>query len=206
MLTLPKNRLEALIDGAFAIVITLHAFNLKLPDGMLTEGGLASHVLHLWPRFLAYIISVVITGIFWVAHHMQFHYIHRTDRMHLWINLVFLACVGLLPFSSGLLGEYPLHRTSCFVYGLNLTLVGLTLLWQWQHAVHRYRLVDPHLPVEVVRAVQWRVMRALLFYAGGALAAFVDTRLSLLLFVTVPLLYIPPTHMDRHLARHEGSR
>lgn len=73
---LSKGRIEAFSDGVFAIVITLLIFNIKVPD--IPRGAPAAELRHalfeLWPKFLSYVISVVIVGIFWVAHHVEFHW------------------------------------------------------------------------------------------------------------------------------------
>ena len=37
-----------------------------------------------------YVISFVVLGMFWIAHHVLFHYVRHVDRRLLWINIVFL--------------------------------------------------------------------------------------------------------------------
>jgi uncharacterized membrane protein len=105
---LSKTRIEALTDGIFAIAMTLMVFDIKLPVGpQTTPWSLRSELIGLWPRFLAYAISFIMLGVYWVGHHNQYHYIRRTDRGFLWINIFFLMGVSLIPFSTGLLGQYP---------------------------------------------------------------------------------------------------
>ena len=101
--------------------MTLMIFNIKVTEipNELVRSQLVHEVFILWPKFLVYIISFVMLGVYWVGHHDQYHYILRTDRVFLWINIFFLMCVSLIPFSMGLLGQYPAERTALVVYGLN---------------------------------------------------------------------------------------
>jgi uncharacterized membrane protein len=72
-------------------------------------------------------ISFVMLGVYWVGHHNQYHYIRRVDRLLLWINMAFLMCITVIPFSTALLGKYLTQQISVVVYALNLILVGIVL-------------------------------------------------------------------------------
>src|ERR1700737_1299223 len=105
---LSRNRIEALTDGVFAVAMTLLVLDIKvpeLPQPMATD-ELLRQLLALWPKFLSYVISFVILGVYWVGHHVQLSFIRRADRPLLWINILFLLWVALVPFSTALLGEY----------------------------------------------------------------------------------------------------
>jgi uncharacterized membrane protein len=66
-----KNRLEALSDGVFAIVMTLLVLELLSPT--VAEATTAAELNHalfqLWPKVLSYVISFAVLGAFWVGHH-----------------------------------------------------------------------------------------------------------------------------------------
>jgi hypothetical protein len=84
---LSKTRIEALTDGIFAIAMTLMVFDIKVPAvAQMNQLNLRHELIQLWPRFLAYVISFVMLGVYWVGHHNQYHYIRSTDRPLLWIN------------------------------------------------------------------------------------------------------------------------
>ena len=72
-------------------------------------------------------ISFVVVGIFWVAHHTQFHFIRHTNRRHIWINILLLLWVSFLPFSAALLGERPRFRTAVVLYAANMMAAGGSL-------------------------------------------------------------------------------
>ena len=123
--------------------MTLMVFDIKVPgQTQTTPWSLQYELIRLWPRFLAYAISFIMLGVYWVGHHNQYHYIRRTDRGFLWINIFFLMGVSLIPFSTGLLGQYPEERTALVVYGLNLIMVGGFLYAHWWYATGNHRLVE----------------------------------------------------------------
>src|SRR5262250_1986283 len=156
---LSKTRIEALTDGIFAIAMTLMVFDIKVPPvAQMDQLNLRHELIQLWPRFLAYVISFVMLGVYWVGHHNQYHYIRRTDRPFLWINIFFLMGVSLIPFSTGLLGQFPEDRTALGVYGLNLIMVGGFLYAHWSYATREHRLVQRQISSEVVRLAEYRIM------------------------------------------------
>ena len=58
--TTTLERLNALTDGVYAIVITLLILDLQMPEsGGLTEGQLLSDLLQQIPNFVAYVLSFI---------------------------------------------------------------------------------------------------------------------------------------------------
>jgi len=196
---LSKTRIEALTDGIFAIAMTLMVFDIKVPAvTQMNQLNLRHELIQLWPRFLAYVISFVMLGVYWVGHHNQYHYIRRTDRPFLWINIFFLMGVSLIPFSTGLLGQFPEDRTALGVYGLNLIMVGGFLYAHWSYATREHRLVQRQISSEVVRQAKYRIMIGPVASILAICASFVSTRLSLMIFAFIPLLYLIPGRIDYH--------
>jgi uncharacterized membrane protein len=88
-----KNRVEAFSDGVFAIVITLLILNVHLDRHQaLTLDALRN----LASDVFAFVLSFVIVGVYWVAHHNMLHLIKAVDRRLLWLNLVLLLACGEL--------------------------------------------------------------------------------------------------------------
>ena len=80
-----KGRLEAFSDGVFAIVITLLILDVRLPPGVHVSIGALWQLL---PRLATFVLSFVVVGVYWVAHHNMMHFIERVDRSLLWLNLL----------------------------------------------------------------------------------------------------------------------
>jgi uncharacterized membrane protein len=142
-----KGRVEALADGVFAIALTLLILDIKVPVLSPQEGSedLFRKLLALWPKFLAFIVSFLIIGVYWVGHHALLHYIRHSDRHFLWMNLLFLLVISAMPFSTALLSEHHQYSAAVVVYCGNLIVAGLVLFAQLRYAAGRGELFDPDL-------------------------------------------------------------
>src|SRR5262249_45918526 len=150
---LPKSRIEALSDGVFAIAMTILVLNIQVPEGGGSEQLLA-RLGALWPKFASYAMSFVMLGVLWVGHHFQFHYIRRTDRPLLWINLLFLLAVTFLPFSTGVLANYYSTHVAVILYGSTIIIAGACLLGHWAYATRDHRLVAEDLSDGAIRSIR----------------------------------------------------
>ena len=70
---LSTTRLEAFSDAVFVIVITLLVLEIRVPEipEALIATQLPHKLLQMWPKFLSYVTSFLVIGIYWVAHHSQ---------------------------------------------------------------------------------------------------------------------------------------
>jgi len=82
------NRLEAFSDAVFAIVITLLVLDIKVPP----MADLGTGLIHLWPSYLAYVMSFVVIGAIWINHHAMFRMIAKTDHKLLLLSASFTDC------------------------------------------------------------------------------------------------------------------
>ncbi len=198
---LDTDRIETLADGVFAIAMTLLVFAISVPE--LTGSAvdrLPASLLNLWPKLLAYVLSFVVLGVFWIGHHNQFFYIRRASRAFLWINIVFLMFIAFIPFSAQLLGRYPGQRVAVIVYGLNMIVVGLSLYLVWWYASGNHRLVDPDLDPATIGIATRRILSGPVAYAVAIVVSLLSVAAALIIFALVPLLYILPARIDRVLA------
>jgi uncharacterized membrane protein len=192
-----KNRLEAFSDGVFAIVITLLILDVRFPaDKPLTLETLRSVAPHL----LAFALSFVIVGVYWVSHHNMLHFIKQVDRQLLWLNLTLLLVIVLIPFPAGLLGQHSDSEFAVMLYGVNLMLVNAAGTAMWLYAVSRPDLaVDGFAPA--VRGFVARLHSAPIAVYGVAIAlAHWYVPLGLIVFAAVPAFFILPNpFVDRRL-------
>jgi len=152
-----KSRLEAFSDGVFAIVITLLILDIRFPEVPYSQFW--ETLNSTLPRILAYVMSFIIIGVYWVSHHNSMHAVRKTDRAFLWLNVLLLLCVSFIPFPTSLLGRYPYQAGPIIVYGLTLiasNLVGyIMILYIWRHpllAVPEFgeKYLRRHTPVYIV--------------------------------------------------------
>lgn len=146
-----QNRigLERLIffsDAVFAIAITILILEIHLPAGAdsADDSQLLLMLTALGPKYLAYVISFWVIGLYWISHHHKFLLIQRFDNSLLSLNLLFLMLIVFIPFPTAVLSESITHTASVF-YALVMALAGLLLAILWWHAARHHNLIDPQL-------------------------------------------------------------
>ena len=101
-----QRELERLIffsDAVFAIVMTLLILDIRAPDDVPSNRApteVPILVWALWPKFLSYMLSFLVIGTYWIAHHQTFRYVRSYDRTLLWLNLLFLLSISFIPFPT----------------------------------------------------------------------------------------------------------
>ena len=103
-----KARLETLVDGIFAIAMTLLVFDLPIPhfNNPLTNIAFQNSVYSLLPVFISLVLSFILLAVFWSIHRRIFNQIKVTNSILLWINIIWLLFIVLVPFTSILDGLY----------------------------------------------------------------------------------------------------
>jgi len=188
------GRIETLVDGVFAIAMTLLVLEL-IPSSL--NGGLSRSLIGIWPKFYAYTMSFLVLGIFWALHHSMFHYIRRSDEILLWLNILFLMFVALVPFSTAILGQHTTSRIAIALYGVNMMAVSLILGGIWWYATQRLRLVPRDIDPRLVRHRRVAFLVVPLGFALGIIFSFVSALLSLGLFSVMAAFYIVSSLMLR---------
>src|SRR6266508_1939151 len=180
------TRLNNLSDGVFAIALTLLAFDLRLPAGVLVI-DLPNKLLELAPKFVVYLISFVVIGGAWGAHQRMLKQIKRGDGLLVWFNLFCLLFVGLLPASAALLGRYPNAFLAITCFALDVALIQLTTRWMWRHA-SRSGLINRRLDPRVVVSIGRRLnLSAVIFLLSIPLALW-NTWITYLFWVGLFIL------------------
>jgi uncharacterized membrane protein len=153
------ERIISFSDGVFSIVITLLVLPITAEVEPLQAGdGFAAEVWALWPKVLSFVVSFLVIGQFWVAHHRLFEHVQRHDRHLLGLNLVSLLTICFLPFPTALLGEHYAERFTLVFYAASLTLASLTLTAIWFYALRFGDLVDRDLDDREASHISWRAI------------------------------------------------
>jgi uncharacterized membrane protein len=127
------KRLETLVDGIFAIAMTLLVLSLAVPQisGPLSNQAVEDTLYQLLPNLVALVMSFLLLAIFWNIHHRVFKHIKYVNGVILWINIIFLLFIVLVPFSSSLVGDYGNYPISHIIFNLNLLGIALFLYLNW---------------------------------------------------------------------------
>ena len=120
------GRVLAFTDGVLAIAITLLVLNLEIPD--VADGELRHKLVDLLPQLGAYFLSFAVVGRFWLVHHRVFATMRSFDANLIALNLLYLALVVLVPFTTELLGEYGDHSLAVSIYA---AVMGLAATVNW---------------------------------------------------------------------------
>lgn len=133
------ERMILFSDAVFAIAITLMAIEIKVPvieAPAVTDHELLKALGHLVFKFIGFIISFFIIGLYWTVHHRMFSFVENYNSKLLWLNLIFLLSVVIMPFSSGLYGEYS-NKIEVVVpytvYVFNICLTGYLNYRLWKY-------------------------------------------------------------------------
>lgn len=186
------SRIEALSDGVIAIAITVLVFDLKLPTGQVidSDAGLWAALRTLTPKFIAFVLSFMTLGIFWMGQTAQFTYIGRYDRHLSWLTILFLLFISTIPFLTSVLSNDLTLRSALLLYWGNILALGLALWLHWRYAYTYGMLnVEGEEAARANKAVVSRIRTAQLLYAGAAALCVVSTYLSIALILAIQLYY-----------------
>jgi uncharacterized membrane protein len=181
-------RVLALSDGVFAIIITLLVLEVHVPE--LTQGHSLNQALaEVRPSLIAFVISFILAGMYWVAHRDLLGLIRRTDRGLVWLNILYLLPLCLLPFGAGLLGRHDQEPVALRIYGLLLILIAGMRAVIWLYATNRPQLLWQRLDDRQRRAGLALNLLPGLVYLVAFLVARAAPGVSLLIYAGLPVLY-----------------
>jgi uncharacterized membrane protein len=183
------SRIEGLADGIFAFAMTLLVLDLHVPA---VGNNLRADVMALWPRLLSLIISFVILAIYWGAQHMLLARLKEISFAFMWRNIYFLLPVSLVPFTTSLLGQYPLSHTAQTVYAINLALCGLLIYGAIHYALKRPNFFITYPTLEFKRNVATKILLPVVMYILALPATFINPHLGLIFLAAGPLIYFTP--------------
>jgi uncharacterized membrane protein len=132
------GRIAGFTDGVMAVAITLLVLNLEVPD--VPAEKLGEELVDLLPSVLAYLLSFALVGRFWIIHHHLFETLRRFDGTLMGLNLLFLAAIAIVPFSTNLFDKFNEEPLAVAVFGFVMSLAALTHWSMTAYTLH-YGLV-----------------------------------------------------------------
>ena len=150
----PNTRLMAFSDGVIAVAITLLILEIRLPEDFreFSDAELWAALLALWPRFMAFLISFAVIGVYWGNHHRKFDLIAKSDGTLRWLNMLFLLTICIIPFVTAVIAQNS-GFVGTAIYATAMMACGLSLALLWFYA-DRKDMLDP----EVSRDERQRVL------------------------------------------------
>ncbi|MGZ4291958.1 MAG: TMEM175 family protein [Gaiellaceae bacterium] len=185
------GRFETYSDGVFAIAATLLVLSFSVKSGL---HDLGSHLLHLWPSYLAYATSFLTIGIIWMNHHYCVETIARADRTLMFLNLLLLLTVAFLPFPTRLVAQYLQHdgeQVAVYVYDATFVLMAVIYNVWWRYASNGRRLIADSVPDSALRAINRAFAPGVPMYAIAFLVAIWSPLASVALTFAIAAFYLP---------------
>ncbi|NNC12492.1 DUF1211 domain-containing protein [Planctomonas sp. JC2975] len=188
-----KGRMEAISDGVFAVAMTLLVLDLAIP--LAAQKDLVGALLHEWPGYLGFLVSFATIGTIWLGHNTMTEYLERVDPVLLRLNLLLLFFVCLLPFATGLLGEFRdaegAERVASVTYGIMLLLCSVLLSVLWRYAV-RAKLVAPDLADDEISLLTTRLTPGLGGYVVLIVLGLFFPKISVFGYLLVAVFLLLP--------------
>ncbi len=179
-----KGRLEAFSDGVFAIIITIMVLELRAP----AEAGVDA-LRPLIPVLLCYVLSFVFLGIYWNNHHHLLQAVRKINGRILWANLHLLFWLSLIPFVTSWMGQTKFGAWPVAAYGIVLLFAGCA------YYILARLLISHHGKESLLATALGRDLKGLLslmIYAVAIPVAFLETRISCVLYVLVGIMWLIP--------------
>jgi len=196
------ERMKALTDGVLAIVLTILVLSFEVPEHRFGHDALLDFFRELARPFMAYVVSFGIAAAYWMQHTAIFHYVRVGNRTFFWLNILFLLPLTLLPFLTDLRATYHDEYVTTLLYASANIACGITLLALWSYANRQGLLcrLDP----AVDRSMRRRILLGLAINVLGAALAPINTYLSSVCFLLLPVIYLSHRTVDSHWGG-EGS-
>jgi uncharacterized membrane protein len=177
--SLGLERLVFFSDAVFAIAITILVLDIRLPAGeeALSDAQLSAQLLGMWHQYLAYVISFLVIGSFWISHHRKFRYIRRYDSNLRLLNLLLLMAIAFIPFPSSVLSEQG-YRTATVFYALTIIVCGLMSVAVWWYATRHEHLIDPRMDAGMRRREFLSPLITIAIFALSIGIAFINNDLA----------------------------
>ena len=182
------ERVSAFTDAVLAIIMTILVLEVGVPSG-LSEQSLREALDEIGSTLIAWIISFLLVGMYWVWHRDLFNKVRAVNRDVVWLNIVFLLPVSLIPFAAAVLGDYHDEAIALRLYGLVLLAVTAAKLVLYWYVQNRPQLLSTPPSRRTVRLGLLLSAAPASLYAIAMALAGVSHQLSLAIYLAVPGAY-----------------
>lgn len=188
-----KDRLAAFSDGVIAIIITIMVLELKVP-----HGASWSTLAGVLPNFISYVLSFIYLAIYWNNHHHLLHTVTRVDGAILWANSHLLFWLSLIPAATAWMGENLLAPLPTAVYGAVLLMPAIAY-YLLQRTIVRKQGAHSVLASALGSDMKGKLSPVL--YIAGIALAFIAPWLSILIYVSVAVIWLVPDRRIENILR-----
>ncbi len=194
-----KARLEALVDGIFAVAMTLLVLDIRLPEGVRlgSNAQLLEHLGSIAAAFWVYVLSFGVLAMFWAGHNFQFHLLQRLDRSLLWTNFGFLLLTTMVPFTTNLVSSHSNLSIAVALYAANLLLLCAVLWLHVRHLRRHQHLATAELTASLGAHIERRLGLFCIVAAGAIAVAQVSPGWGMRTFILLAVIHFLPHPNER---------
>ena len=142
------GRLLAFSDGVFAIAITILVLGIPVPH-VTDPAQLPGALRHLSLNLVGFVLSFVLVGTQWIAHHRLLRRLDFCNGTILWINMLVLMGICLVPFGTSLLVNYGGSAAGSIPYAALQASIGIVFV------VYRLYLVRHGVDMRGTLVLSW---------------------------------------------------
>jgi uncharacterized membrane protein len=181
------GRLLSFTDGVVAIALTLLILNIDLPEPQPGQPAepLFSAIAGLGDQFVAFILSFVLIGFYWIRHHRFIAGLKAIDATMLTWSLFYLLLIVLMPFTAEVIGFYSGDPDAIVVYACWFAAFGVVSSVGYLVAVQRGLTTDRHEPGRIRAEVVERMVTPAVFIASIPLAYLFSGQVAMTSWVLV---------------------
>ena len=131
------ERLTFLVDGVFAITLTLLVLELRSPES--STDALPASLLAMLPRLYIYLIAFYSIANHWIVHQRTFRHITDGDTTLTWLTILGLLFITLIPASTAIVGRFPTEKLAAACFSVNSFLQALTGWLFWAYVLKNHQ-------------------------------------------------------------------
>jgi uncharacterized membrane protein len=151
------ERLLLFTDAVFAIIVTLLALEIRVPDGAAL--GSTQEVFEtlssMVPKFGAYALSFGVIAMVWNVHLRRYRYVIAVNSKVVTGNLLQLMVLGLVPFTTSMIAAH-VNALTVSLYAA-VMLLNVVIAWvTWLIASGNPSLVSSELTPKLKLEGNWR--------------------------------------------------
>jgi uncharacterized membrane protein len=180
------ERLTFLVDGVFAITMTLLVLELQLPESGTAR--LSQSLLAMLPRLYIYFIAFYSIANHWVVHQRMFRHVTSADTNMLSFTILGLLFITLIPASTAIVGRYPAEKLAAACFSVNSFLQGMTVWIFWAYVSKNQKQFAAHSDPRLlgITAQVWFIIT--IGWLISILLSFVNVYLTYLSWILWPNL------------------
>ena len=195
------TRMENFSDGVFAIILTLLAFQFKVPH-FTDHASLAenfSELLKIAPYLLGFIFSFIFIAVFWVNHHYLYNVVKEANSTLLWYNIFFLFWISMLPFAIAMVGDHPHVALAAVSLGVVLFMASLAAYLLLRYCYVKSKLVDETLSYDSIRNSLVKNILAVIVTFIGIMVALKWVYVSYCIYFVVLIIFLIPQKLEKRI-------